>query len=312
MEKKVRVFGPASLSNLGPGFDTLGLCLESLGDIVQAEQLGHPGVSISLNECGKTAGIPLDPDKNTAGVAAQVVLSSLNVSTGVHLSIEKGFEAGSGIGSSAACATAAAWAVNLLYGGELTKEDLIEAVLAGESVASGVKHGDNVLPALLGGIVLVSSQNPTVYKRIYNDKPLWVAILLPRLKVLTKEARAILPDTVSIQTAVNQASSLGFLISALHQGAWEELGYWMMQDQLAEPVRCQLVPCFSQVKAAALENGAFGCALSGSGPAIFAITDNEQQGNQILQAMLDASLREKIQAAGYLSRVNSEGALQVN
>ena len=311
IEEKVSVFGPASLSNLGPGFDTLGLCLEGVGDIVEASHSELTGVSIDLDASGVQARIPTDPEKNTAGVAAQEVLKLLGSKTGVHLHIKKGFTPGSGIGSSAACAAAAAWAVNVLHGSPLKKDEILDAVLEGEAVASGARHGDNALPALLGGLILVSSQNPTVYRRIEIPTPFSIALILPRLQVLTKQARAMLPQQVPLRTAVYQASALGFMIDAFKAGDIEEVGKWIMRDQLAEPVRSQLVPCYNAVRTAALDHGALGCALTGSGPAMFAITDTNDRAHAIVKAMLDASASQDIDAAGYVSSPNESGTIEV-
>ena len=304
----VRVFGPASLSNLGPGFDTLGLCLTGLGDVVEARRSEHPGVSIKLDSCGEQTGIPVDPLLNTAGVAALELLKKLGTSEGVHLFIEKGFVAGSGIGSSAACAAAAAWAVNILFDRPFEKDELLDVVLSGEAVASGARHGDNVLPSLLGGTILVSSKNPTRYRRIKVARPFWVALLLPELKVLTKQARSMLPGEVPLQAAVIQASALAFMIAALMEGDLKEAGYWMMQDQLAEPVRSQLVPCYSVVKTAALRHGALGCALTGSGPAMFSITEDEPTARIVMNEMQMAATSLGIKGAGFVSQVNEQGA----
>ena len=306
------MFGPASLSNLGPGFDTIGLCLDGVGDIIEARISNKPGVHIYLDECGIKAGIPTEPNKNTAGVAAMEVLKLLKSPIGVDLHINKGFVAGSGIGSSAACAAAAAWAVNLLLGEVLKKDDLLDAVLEGEAIASGAKHGDNVLPALLGGLILVSSENPSEYRRISVNAPIWISLILPEIQVLTKVARAMLPESVSLKTAVNQASALGFMIDALVAGDLPEVGRWMMKDQLAEPVRADLVPCYTSVKQAALDTGAYGCALTGSGPAMFAVTDDETKANDILQSMIEATRHHHIDATGYVTTLNESGTVEAN
>ncbi|MFK7848055.1 MAG: homoserine kinase [Rhodothermales bacterium] len=303
----VRVFGPASLSNLGPGFDTLGLCLEGIGDIVEARKSDLPGVEISFSDNAFGQGISLDPTKNTAGVAAAIVAGQLQYKGGISLEITKGFKPGSGIGSSAASAVAAAYAVNALLKGGLSKNDLIEAVLGGEAIASGARHGDNVLPALFGGLVLVSSEDPTQYRMISLPDDLWIIVALPEVQVLTKQARAMLPGMVSLKAAVHQASALAFMTDAFRAGDWQAVGKWMMRDKLAEPVRSTLVPCYDQIKKAALEAGAFGCALTGSGPAMFAISDNEQKAQSILRAMHEASTAVGIESSLYLSRVNRDG-----
>ena len=306
-KESVCAFGPASLSNLGPGFDTLGLCLDDIGDVIEASKTEQPGVHIQFTKNVFGEGITTDPLKNTAGVAAGLVVKRLGYTGGVSLMITKGFKPGSGIGSSAASAVAAAYATSELLGNQLSKDELIEAVLGGEAIASGARHGDNVLPALLGGLVLVSSVDPTRYRKIETPEDLWLIVILPEVQVLTKAARAMLPEQVSLRTAVNQASALAFMTDAFRAGDWGEVGRWMMADNIAEPVRATLVPCYQQVKNAALEAGAFGCALTGSGPAMFAISDNETTARSILSAMHEASCSVGIEAVLHLSQVNKEG-----
>ena len=309
-ENAVRVFGPASLSNLGPGFDTLGLCLEGIGDVVEAWSTDKPGLRLEMSG-DFSSEISLNPTENTAGVAALSVMKLLEMREGLVLRIYKGFTPGSGIGSSAASAAAAAWAVNEVAGCTLSKADLVEAVLAGEEVASGARHGDNALPALLGGVVLVSSQDPTIYRIVNVEGELWIALVLPEIEVLTKQARALLPATVPLQDAVNQASALAFMVDAFRSGDLATVGEWMMQDRLAEPARAELVPCYHQIKSAALEAGAFGCALTGSGPAMFAISDCQPAANKILDAMIDAAECAGVRTSRHLSKVNPDGVVEL-
>jgi homoserine kinase len=309
LEASVTVFGPASLSNLGPGFDTLGLCLDAvgMGDTVEAWSTDAPGVSVSMDPEGFGADLPMDPSRNTAAVAAQAVLRGVGVTHGVHLRIRKGFLPGSGIGSSAASAVAGAWAVHKLVGETEDKAAVVDAVLEGESIASGSRHGDNVLPALFGGLVLVSASEPTRYRRIPIPDTLSIAVVLPQVQILTKQARAILPPQVPLRDAVHNASALAFMIDAFRAGDWAEVGRWMMRDRLVEPVRATLLPCYEAVRTAALEAGAFGCALTGSGPALFAIADDLARAEAVRAAMEEASRCAGIGISGYVCRVHPEG-----
>ncbi len=310
-DEMVRVFGPASLSNLGPGFDTLGLCLDGIGDLIEASKIDRPGIEISFADNDFGQGITVDPEKNTAGVAARLVTQQLDYKGGIALHITKGFRPGSGIGSSAASAVAAAFATNALLGDQLTRNELIGPVLGGEAVASGARHGDNVLPALLGGLVLVSSQEPTLYRKIDIPSDLWLVVILPEVQVLTRQARAMLPEKIDLRSAVNQASALAFMTDAFRAGDWDVVGRWMMEDKIAEPVRSTLVPCYDQIKKAALDAGAYGCALTGSGPAMFAICDNRKLAVSIQQSMQDACSATGIDSSLYLSQVNSKGVCSV-
>lgn len=307
----VHVFGPASLSNLGPGFDALGLCISGIGDVVRARLVDRPGIHLVHDPGIISWVLPKDPTKNTAYVAAEGVRKLVNPGKGIAFTLKKGIPLGSGIGGSAASAVAGAWAVNVLLGHPLEKEDLIEAVLDAEDLASGGRHGDNALPALLGGLVLVSSSDPSRYRRIELPEPLHIAIILPDVEVLTKQARQMLPKQVGLRDAVHNASELAFLVDAYRCGDWETVGKCMMQDRLVEPVRAKLVPCYDAVRGAAVEAGALGCALTGSGPAMFAIAASADEAAVVRDAMVAASEGEAIAARGVVTEANDRGVTEL-
>ena len=310
-EHVVHIFGPASLSNLGPGFDALGLCISGIGDVIEAHRADRPGVHLE-HEPGIVGWVlPSDPKQNTAVIAAEGVLRRAGSRMGMVFRLKKGIPLGSGIGGSAASAVAGAWAANVLLGCPLEKEDLVEAVLDAEDFASGGRHGDNALPALLGGLVLVSSSNPSRYRQVALPGELHIAIILPDVEVLTKQAREMLPAQVPLRDAVHNASELAFLVDAYRCGDWETVGACMMQDRLVEPVRAKLVPCYDAVRSAAVGAGAFGCALTGSGPAMFALAASEEDAVVVRDAMVEASEAEGIQARGVLSSANPRGVAEI-
>ena len=305
--KRACAWAPASLSNLGPGFDCLGVAIEPWGDSVEACFNDSREIRISYHPNsawqGKTEWI-----NNTAGVAAKNVLALLDLSSGVDLTICKGAVPGSGIGSSAASAAAAAWAVNLLTGETLHKEDLVGAVLQGEMVASGSMHGDNVLPSLFGGIVISSSSDPQLFRRIKSTESPFLAVCLPAIKVLTKAARDRLPKEVSLEDAVSNASSLAVMVAALFEGDWKTVGRQMMNDRIVEPVRAELFSAYADVRRSAIELGAFGCALSGSGPAMFAVAESKAAAERILEGMIAATGASGIAATGSITGIDITGA----
>ena len=301
MPDSVTVFGPASLSNLGPGFDALGLCLTGMGDRVEAWRTEAAGVTIEAEPP-----IPTDPAANTAGRSAAHVLRQAGAEGGVGLRITKGVPLGSGVGGSAASAVAGAWAANEVLGRPFEKDDLVEAVLEGEVAASGSYHGDNVLPALFGGLVLVSPSDPTEYRRLTLPEAPPIVVVLPHVEVLTRDARAALPATVRHRDASAQAAELGFLLAALQAGDWAAAGRHLMRDRLAEPHRAPLVPVYEAVRKAALDAGAAGCALTGSGPAMFALPDTSDP-EAVLAAMLAASRDGGVEADGWVAEVDVEG-----
>ena len=300
----VTAFAPATLSNLGPGFDALGLCVTGRGDRVTAWRTGAPGVAVEA--------APPFPGgaRNTAGRAAASVLCASGAGGGVALRVEKGIPLGSGVGGSAASAVAGAWAANEVLGRPFDRAGLVEAVLDGEA-ATGSRHGDNVLPALLGGLVLVSPSDPTAYRPIALPAPPLLPVVLPRVRVLTREARAALPETVAHADAAAQAAELAFLLDALTAGDWTRAGRHLMADRLHEPFRAPLVPVYAAVRRAALGAGAAGCALSGSGPALFALPAPGADPVAILDAMRAASTAGGAEADGWLAEVDTEGVRTV-
>ena len=302
----VTVFGPASLSNLGPGYDALGLCITGLGDRVTAWRADAPGITVE-----GPPSLPTDPETNTAGRAARHVLRQSGAEGGVGLRIHKGIPMGSGVGGSSASAVAGAFAANEVLGRPFDKRGLVEAVLEGERAAGGY-HGDNVLPTLFGGLVLVSPSDPTVYRRLTLPAPPLLAIVLPDVEVLTRDARAVLPATVPHSDASAQAAEIAFLMRALLEGDWNAVGAAIMRDRLAEPFRAPLVPVYEAVRRAALAAGAAGCALTGSGPALFAIPGTDADPQAIVDAMVAASRAGGVDATGWVARVDPQGVRVVD
>ena len=303
----VVVFGPASLSNLGPGYDTLGLCIAGIGDVAEAWRTERAGVRLVR---GTGPELPLDASRNTAGLAAALVWKQAEADGGMVLRLRKGIPLGSGIGGSAASAVAGAWAANLLLGRPFSKSELVDAVLRGEALASdGALHGDNALPALMGGLILTSAAKPSDFRRIPLSRPLSLAVLLPSVKVLTGEARAMLPEAVALGDAVRNASDLAFVVHAFSSGSLQGIGRYMMRDRLVEPVRGRLLPFYEPVRAAAMQAGATACAITGSGPALFAIAETPGVAHRVLAAMRSAA---GVECRGLVTEADEEGVREVD
>lgn len=315
MQTEARAWAPASTSNLGPGFDALGAALTGLGDEVLARRVEGSAIRITWHAESLWTG-PTDPDRNTAAVAARSVMNALGQEAGLELVIRKGLSAGTGLGSSAASAVAAAVATDALFGGELSREAMVEAVVSGESAASGTGHGDNVLPALLGGFVLMRSAHPMDHVRVGSWPNLGLVVLKPEMTIMTKEARSVLPVAVSLPDAVDHAARLALLVDALHRHDGEALGRWMMSDTIVEPSRISLLPHVAPIRKAALEAGATGCTVSGSGPAMIAVYHDAETaepgkgstGSRVARAMLDACQAHGWKADVSLHRISDTGA----
>jgi homoserine kinase len=320
MSSSVRVFAPASASNLGPGFDVLGLALGGPGDVVAAELIDGEGVEIA-EVTGDGGLLTTSPTENVAGVAARSVFSDLVIrglcgpggARGVRLRVHKQMPLASGLGSSAASSVAGAMAVNELFGRPLSKRDLLPHALAGERAASGSAHADNAAPSLLGGIVLIRGCDPLEVIDLPVPADLRIAVVHPHCRVETAAARALLRGHLfSIEQAVANLGNLGALVAGLFRNDLELVGR-SIEDQLAEPLRARLIPGYPAVKDAARRAGALGCSISGSGPSLFAFADSDVAAARIAAAMRDA-FREAagLESESFVGPVNAAGACRVD
>jgi len=300
----IKVFAPATIGNIGPGFDVLGLAVSGWGDVVKARKT-ESGVLIS--EIESEHDLPADPDKNTAGIAAREVLRLLREDGGVELKIKKGLPSGSGLGSSAASAAAAAFAVNYLYGEKLTKEDLILPATKAEEYVSGGFFADNTAPCLLGGATLTRSKLPLDVTKIGHIDKLHIVIVTPDVVVLTKEAREILPKSIPLEGFVNNMAN-SCLISAAFAKNDYELFARSLNDIVIEPVRARLIPGYDEARENALKAGADGVAISGSGPSLFAITSHHRNRSYLIEDALVRSFKNHgIQCTSIITEVDTEG-----
>ncbi|UCG81287.1 MAG: homoserine kinase [Desulfobacterales bacterium] len=304
----VKVFAPATIGNIGPGFDVLGLAVRKLGDVVEARKI-HSGVKISSVAYANPTFINLstDPRENTAGIAARETLRILDVRGGVELRLKKGIPLGSGLGSSAASAAAAAFAVNHLYGNKLTKEELILAATRAEEVVSGGFFADNTAPGLLGGATLTRSCLPLDVTRIGSIKKLKIIVVTPEIVILTKEARKILPDKIPMKDFIFNMANTSLITAAFAKDDYA-LFARSLNDVVIEPIRSKLIQGFDQVKKNALKAGADGMTISGSGPTVFAITDGLSKARFIEDAMVRTFKQFGTKTFHMITAVDPEGA----
>ena len=301
--KWIRVFSPATIGNIGPGFDVLGLALRGLGDIVEARRIPE-GIKI-LSIKSETA-LTRDATKNTAGIAAAQVMKLLGKKGGVELKLIKGLPVGSGLGSSAASAAAAAFATNYLYGEGLNREQLILAATKAEEVVSGGFFADNTAPALLGGATLTRCSVPLDITKLGSIKRLKIVLAVPSIVVLTKHAREILPEKILLKDFVFNMANTALITAAFSKNDYS-LFARSLNDNVIEPVRAPLIAGFDRVKKHAMQAGADGVGISGSGPTVFAITDNLRKARHIEKQMVLTFNEIGIAARGYITTVDSEG-----
>ena len=305
MNSEISVFAPATVSNVACGFDVMGFAVNEPGDIATVRQIDEPGVFL-INVSGDDGRLPREPSKNTAGIAVIEFLKRINAPGGIKIELHKKMPLGSGLGSSAASAVAAVFAANILFDNPLSRNELLPLVLEAEKAACGTAHADNAAPALLGGFILIRSYNPLDTISLAVPDELICTILHPALEIRTEYARKILTDKIFLKDAVTQWGNIGGLVAGLLKKDYELIGR-SLQDVIAEPLRAKLIPGFSEIKKAAMSAGALGCSISGSGPAIFALSKSKSTANNVGQSMKDACEKKGINSSIYISEINNEG-----
>ena len=305
-DRVVTAFAPATVSNVACGFDVLGFPMEEPGDFVTA-RFTASGVQID-EIIGDHGRLPREAEKNTAGVAARAMLEAASDRRGVALTIRKGLPLSSGLGGSAASAAAAVVAVNALIDGNASIDTLVRCALEGEGLGAGGAHPDNIAPAICGGFVLVRHPNPPDIVRLPVPAGLTVVVVHPDLEIETARARALLGTTVPLADAIRQWANLGALVHGLHVGDFALISR-ALEDSIAEPRRAPLVPGLAAIKRAAVDAGALGCSLSGSGPSIFALCRDRATADRVAPAMTAAVSKEiGGESQTYVSSISTRGA----
>lgn len=302
--KKVRVFAPASIANMGCGFDIIGLALDEVGDIIEIVQSEGDGLTIT-----NKSGVPL-PENIEDNVITPVVRAFLNKigkKAQIDVTICEKIYPGSGIGSSAASSAAAAYGMNELYGCPLTEEEVVECAMEGENLASGGYHADNAAPAVMGGIILIRGYEPLDVVKISVPGNFYCAVIHPRIVVSTKEAREILPKQVPLHSAITQWGNVGGLVAGLFTSDIELVGR-SMKDVIAEPHRKQFIPGFDELREKVLAAGALAMNISGSGPSVFALCNHRDKADAAGKIMGEHFSSRGIDNEVYVVKVSNKGA----
>ncbi len=301
----VRIFAPATIANVGCGFDVMGLALNEPGDEIVVSRSDKPGVRIT-DITGDGGLLPRDAEKNTAGIGLVKLWEKLGAEGGLEVEIHKKMPMGSGLGSSAASAVGGVAAFNALLETPMPNEQLLPYILEGERVACGTPHADNAAPGLYGGFVLVRSSDPVDVIPINSPEDLYAAVLHPHIEILTEDTRRILRKNIPLSLAVRQWANVGGLIAGLLNRDYDLISR-SLPDVVIEPVRSVLIPGFDAVKHSALDSGALGCSISGSGPSIFALCRGEEQARRSGKAMQQTLDRLELESDLYISPINNEG-----
>lgn len=308
MKTEIKVFAPATVSNVGCGFDILGFAMEGMGDTITVRKSDTKGITIT-----KIVGadLPLSNDKNVAGISGRAMLKDLNYEGGFEVEIEKGVAAGSGLGSSASSSAGVVVALNELLDKPYSQSDLVEFAMEGEVLASGKKHADNVAPCVYGGFVLIRGYEPVDVTNLEYPKDMHCTVLHPTIEVKTIESRKLLPKNIPLEDAIKQWGNVAGLVTGLYKHDFDLISR-SMHDVVAEPNRSTLIPGFNVVKKAALDAGAVGCSISGSGPTIFALSKNKEESVLVTNAMKVAYDEVGVDYSIYLSQVNQNGVTEVD
>jgi len=301
--EEVSVFGPATVSNVGPGFDLMGFALESPGDEMIVRK-NNKAELVLLNESDCT--LPLDPEKNVAAVAARALLTELDSRQGFDLVFKKKINPGSGVGSSAASCVTAVIGVNHLLGSPFDTAALVPYAMEGEKIASGSIHADNIAPALLGGFTLIRGYDPLDIKHIPYPADLWCAVVHPQLEIKTMESRKLIPAEVPMETALKQCGNLAGLVAGLATSDYGLISR-SVTDVFAEPYRTQQLPEFQKLRQAALDSGSLGTGLSGSGPSVFSLCRGEEMAFSVGKVMEEHFNTHKFGSSLYVSKISDAG-----
>ena len=299
----IRIFSPATVANVGCGFDVLGFCLDKVGDEMVVKKSTQKGIFITKIEGFE---LPYDVHKNVAGVSALAMYAELDVDFGFEIEIHKKIKPGSGIGSSAASAVGSVFGMNFLLGNPFKKIELIKFAMKGEAIASKIEHADNIAPAVLGGFTLVKQSNPLEVIQLPYPDALHAVIVHPQIEIKTADSRAVLPKTIPLSDAISQWSNVGSLVHALHTSDYNLIGK-SLKDVVIEPYRSKLIPKFNNLRKISLESGALGCSISGSGPSIFSLCKGLENAKKVENNQRTFMAKTDIPFETHVSIINKKG-----
>jgi homoserine kinase len=300
--KQIEVYSPASIANLGPGFDVFGVALDEIGDTLRLKAIQERDIRISV--CGKGASsISSDPPANSAGAVLKQIVEGQGLDHGFEVELEKGVPVGKGMGSSGASAAAAAFAATTILRLEISKREMVQLAAIGEAAVSGSPHADNVSASLFGGFTMVGSGYDVIR---LDPPPVEIVVVVPDVDYenKTRLARSLLPETVLLKEAVLNVGNASRMAAAVALGDAVLFGRSIC-DNLVEPRRAEMIPNFWKVKAAALESGAYGCSIAGGGPSVFAVGEDP---NRIGRAMAGAFGVAGVGSEVYKTRPSRMGA----
>ena len=300
----VKIRSYATVANLGCGFDVLGLCLQNPYDEIEVSKSNHREVTLTILE-SKYDNIPSDPDMNTGGVPAKLIMKDFNLDFGFDIKIKKGIPLCGGLGSSAATSVGVVSAINYFLENKLSDKKLLYYALEGEKVSVTNPHADNIAPCLFGGLNLIRDMETLDIIKVPISE-FYISIIHPDIKINTEDARNILPEKIDLSLAIKQWGNLGALINAFNIDD-KNLIKKSMIDKVVEPIRSKLINGFDDIKVNALDSGAIACSISGSGPSVFALCDNKEIASNIAQSSVEFYKNIGMKCDSFISSINHKG-----
>lgn len=314
-KQQAKAFAPASVGNIGVGFDILGFSFDKIGDNVSVSTVPS---SNKLSESstqqvvveeirGCYQGIPYEVEKNTAAFSVLKMLEDLGIQDTIYLQIDKGIPPGSGLGSSAASAVAAVVALNSLLAKPLPTKALFDYALYGESLSCGSFHGDNVGPSLLGGLVLTVLNHCNKLIELPCPQGLYYVVVYPDLIVTTKKSRSVLKESICLKAYVKQSGYLAQFVAGLFMQN-KELIKDSLKDTMIEPQRSKFIPGFEAIKNTVISSGALGCSISGAGPSVFAWTDTIAKAQKISVMIQNIFAKYNTKSKAFIGDICKKGS----
>lgn len=304
---KVTIKSPATIANLGPGFDVLGLAVDGLYEVLEAKLVNGPSIVKEVTGVDAEL-VPLNPIKNTATYAADHFFKLKKLNYGIEIAIRRAFPISGGLGSSSVSSLAGAMAAAYLTGNEKSEIDILTSALNGEALVSGF-HLDNVAPCYYGGVTLVLSTDPIEVVSIKAPESLWISLVTPKMKLETKKAREVLPISLPQKEWVAEMAKTAALVSAISTESHSLIKSVFSKPSYAEIYRGPLISGFPRVKELALKEGALGVSISGAGPTIFALSDSKNSAEAIKNAMAEGFGDISF---SYIGKISNQGAFSTS
>lgn len=306
MSEKIKAFAPATVANFVCGYDILGFAIDGIGDEVEVSFNGTSECRFELDsDIPELKQVP--KEQNVSYAMVKLLLEKTGRTEGIDITLRKNMPLNSGMGSSSSSSVAALVAANHLLGSPLTKNELLPLAMEGERIACGNAHADNVAPCLLGGIVLVRSAQPLDVVSLPVPTDWYVAVLHPHVDVPTRLARKILKERIPMKEAVVQFGNIASLVAGIYEQN-DELTSRSMTDVLVEPHRSFLIPSFHEMKSSAMDSGAIGFGISGSGPSVFALCRGQHKASQIQAELKKVMDKTSLNYDTWVSGISREGA----